>query len=481
MKKIFYCVSVLFVLFVSAEGAFGYLGKSIRIMGLGDELMGVIRDEYTDIYRNPAYLSFVEKVKIFGQDNLYQHTELRIAENFRNEDALLAGLVLPLAKYGNLALIGELKPSTKEDRYTKASNTYYTIDTSFVKYFSKKSTRNFKVIYGRKLSPSLSVGIDFTYLKNYNDADTNKTITTQRYNDYGKLWEYTQGVIIDNYNNSPDAQRGSMGIILTPDQRTTLDFTLYYESLIYTSDSSSKEDVETKWFRSDTSFRDNFSYYTKRVPNKNRAFGLDVNLKYHFPQKTSLAILFGGRYQNNESSFSESNKDSTYYSWRWTELSNQEIFRRANDKLYNFIMGIGAEKDFSSSIKIGVAFKGYWDRKKIDRYEWQETSSVSTNHDSVINSSSSFWENRLKKTTNSYKFTFPIGAEIVLHKMIKARFGGGFIVKRDETKTGYSTHTEDYYSQGFGLSYDERIFLDVYFEDELTPIGNWMAKIEYRF
>jgi hypothetical protein len=481
MRKALYCFWVLCFIFLSTQQAFGYLGKSIRIMGFGDELAGVIQDEYTDIYRNPAYLCFVERVKVFGQYNLYGHSELKIAEDFRNEEAGLAGLVLPLTKYGNLALIGELKPSTEEDRYATASNTYYTIDTSSVKWFSKKSIRNFKVIYSTKLSPALSVGIDFAYLKNYNDADTNKTITTQSYNDYGELWEYTQGVIINNYNNSPDAQRGSIGIILTPDQRTNLDFTLYYENLVYTSASSSKEEVETKWFRSDTSFRENLSYRTGATPIRNRAVGVDANFKYHFPQSTSLTILLGSRYQMNETSFTQQNKDSTYYSWHWTELSNEEIFRRINDKLYNFIMGIGVEKDFSSSIKVGAAFRGYWDRRRIKRYERQDTNSVSTYHDSVTNSSSSFWENRINKITNSYKLSFPIGAEIALHKMIKARFGGGFIVRREETETGYSTHTEDYYSQGFGLSYNERIFLDVIFKDELTPVGNWMAKVEYRF
>jgi len=483
MKKVFFCISVLFFLFVSTEGTFGYLGKSIRIMGFGDELAGVIQDEYTDIYRNPAYLSFVERVRVFGQYNLNRRTELKIAEHFTNQKTGLMGIVLPLAGYGNLALMGELKPSVTEDNSTTANRSeyynYHTIDS--LKRFSKETIRNLKLIYSLKLSPSLRIGIDFVYLKNYHEGDSNKTITTQRYSDFGDLNSYERDDSLNTYDNSPDAQRGSFGLVLSPSQKTSIDFTLYYENLSYTSQTSSKRESETTWFRSDTSFRENFSWHTGEAPIKNRAVGLDVNFKYHFPQKTNLAILLGGRYQKNEASFSEQNKDSTYYSWHWVEMTNGETFGQTNDKLYNFVMGIGAEKDFSPSIKIGVALKGYWDRQKLDRFEWQKSVNISVKDDSVINKSTSFWENRVKKTTNSYKLIFPIGLEAVLHKMIKARLGGGYIIKREETETGYSTSSEDYYSQGFSLSYDERIFLDVYVKDELTPIGNWMARVEYRF
>jgi len=145
------------------------------------------------------------------------------------------------------------------------------------------------------------------------------------------------------------------------------------------------------------------------------------------------------------------------------------------------MLGIGAEKDFSPSIKIGAALKGYWDRGSLDRLEWQESSNIYMRDDSVVNSTYYFRENPQKKTTNSYMLTFPVGMEVVLHEMVKARLGGGFTIKREETERGYSTISEGYYSQGFSLSYNEQIFLDAYFEDDLTPVDNWMFKVEYRF
>jgi len=486
MKKVFYCVSVLCFLFVSTQVSFGYLGKSIRLMGVGEELTGVIKDEYTDIYRNPAYLSFIEKIRIFGQYNLYQHPEVKIAGYFPNKETGLAGVVLPIAGYGNLALIGELKPSTNEDNSARASRTeyldYYTLDSSSTEKFGKKTIQNFKAIYGLKLSPSLSLGIDFVYLKNYDEGNSkNKRITTQRYFDSDNLKSYGIDDRVSNNDNSPDAQRGSIGIVLTASQKTSLDLTLYYENLSYTSKSLSTSEPQTKWFGADTTLREGLSIYTLMAPTKEQAVGLDVNLKYHFPQKTSLAILLGARYQKNESSSLSQNKDSSYSTPDFISLGNSENSLQYNDKVYSFVTGIGLEKDFSPSIKVAVAIKGYWDREKLDREEWKESSTIYMVNDSITNSSSHFEEKIVRKTINSYKLNFPIGSELVLHKMIKARFGGMLTIRRKGTETGYSTTSESYYSQGFGLSYDERIFLDAIFKGELTPIGNWMVNVEFRF
>jgi hypothetical protein len=142
-------------------------------------------------------------------------------------------------------------------------------------------------------------------------------------------------------------------------------------------------------------------------------------------------------------------------------------------------MGIGAEKDFSPSIKIGMALKGYWDRAKLNRSEWQKSALISAKDDSVTYESSQFGENRVKKTINSYRIVFPIGLEAVLHKMIKARLGGQLSFWRQETLTGYTAGSDASYSQGLGFSYKDRILMDVYTEEDINRIGYWMVRIEY--
>jgi len=267
MKKVFYWLSILCFLFIFSQSAFGYLGKSIRLMSIGDELTGVIEDEYTDIHRNPAYLSFIEKPRIFGQYNLYWYPEVKIADYFQNQKTGLLGVVLPLSDYGNFALIGELKPSSNEDGHTEASRVeyidYYIADSFSVNSYRKESIQNFKAIYSLKLSPSLRLGIDFVYLKNYDDSESeNHRIITQRYSGSDSLKSYGRTDMVNNLDNSPDVQRGSLGLILNPWSKTTLDFTLYYEKLSYISQSSSIGESQTVRFGIDTTFKENHSNHT---------------------------------------------------------------------------------------------------------------------------------------------------------------------------------------------------------------------------
>ncbi|MDH4222308.1 MAG: hypothetical protein OEV55_02085, partial [candidate division Zixibacteria bacterium] len=65
-----------------------------------------------------------------------------------------------------------------------------------------------------------------------------------------------------NLDDSPDAQRGSLGMILNPWTKTTLDFTLYYEKLSYISQSSSIGESQSIWFGIDTNLKENHSRYT---------------------------------------------------------------------------------------------------------------------------------------------------------------------------------------------------------------------------
>jgi len=318
-------------------------------------------------------------------------------------------------------------------------------------------------------------------LKNYRRDDSEKITSRTEWELYSENLRSQQKYnYIKNFDDSPDAQRMSFGLILSPWRKTTLDLVLYFENLSYTKRSLFQRGSEAERFFPDTTSREQFSISTFTSPIKNRAIGLEVNYKFRFPQETILTFLGGVRYQKDRLSTLARTEDSSYSSDN-SRISHTDISYSANDKALDILMGMGVEKDFSPSIKVGVGVKGFWVREKLDRYTWSESFTISAMDDSILQNLSYFWENRVKKTTNSYKLILPIGAEIVLHKMIKARLGGGVIFGKDETETGYSTYSRDYYSHGFTLSYDDRISLDVYVEKELLPIGNWMAKVEYRF
>ncbi len=487
MKRIFCCAALICFLSLFSANAFGYLGKSIRIMSIGNYLAGVVKDQDTDIYRNPAYLSFVDKVRVFGQYNLYGHTELQIAPAFTNKGTGLLGLALPTTGYGNLALVCELKPSTSKNGSSNESRTdeleFYTTRSSYESEFDKKSIEDLKAIYSVTLSPKVRIGADFTYLKNYGRHNSeSESIATRRSQSSDEVAYNVQDRYTSRSDDSPDAQRASLGVVLTKGRKTTLDLTFYYESLRFTQTSSGERDYQSKYLEEDTVIWADVSSSISGGPTKNRAVGLDANLKYGLPHEASLVFLAGFRYGKNESSWDRTVVDTTHYysdnAYRAAGVSESRVY---DDRILTTSAGIGAEKDFSRSIKVGTACRGYWSREKLDRHRVYHYLRVEAVDDSVISSGDSFTESRVKKTANSYELAFPIGAEIVLHKMIKARFGGVFVIARDETETESSTSSKEYNYQGVGLSYDDRILLDAYIKDKADQLDNWMVKVEYRF
>jgi hypothetical protein len=501
MKNAVCCISIVLFLFVSAANTFGYIGHSIRIMGFGDELAGVVRDEYTDIYRNPAYLSLVKRVRVFGQNNLVGRTELKIAPQITNKETGLVGVVLPLPDFGNLALVGELKPSSSEKYPSNIERRDYSdryrVSTYSENVHSKESIVNFKAIYSRRLSPSFLAGVDFVYLKNYHSSDSkiyssmiDRSITTD------DLLRDESDEEVSNSDDSPDAQRATLGLFFDSWERSTLDFTIYYENLNYVKEAYYRKQTDNLWFSPDTSQYHNLDCSASSGPVENRAFGLDVNWKRDLSKKTILSLLFGGRYETNKYTWSEQGRDTSYQSSDRHTLFESQSAIDNDDEGFSLMLGVGCETRFSFNIldiadvlandldgacTLGVACKGYWDQDKLDHYSWSAESSTSMVGDSVSKSTHGFEEARVRKTINSFRLCIPVGMEFVLEKAVKIRLGGEFVVRKDETESGSYSWSKGYYYQGFGLSYHDQIHLDVVSKEPMSHIGNWTARVEYRF
>jgi|GEM_PF-1133311 len=500
-RKITCCAVSLCLSLATFGSAFAYIGKSIRIMGMGEELAGVVRDEYTDIYRNPAYLSLVKRVRVFGQHNLVGRTELRIGPQITNKETGLLGVVLPIPDFGNLALVGELKPSTSDDHPSQVQrqdySDYYRVSTYSKNIYTKESIANFKAIYSRRLSPSLLAGVDFVYLKNYHRLDSEVySFRVERSTASDELRRDQTDERINYSDDSPDAQRATVGLLFDSWERSTLDFTLYYENLHYVKAASSRSETEDRRFASDTSEYCRLSCITSGGPVEDQAFGLDVNWKRDISRKTILSLLFGGRYETNKYTWSEQGRDTLFYSPDRRGLYEDYSSIDNDDKGFSLMLGIGCETRFTFKIleiedvlandldgacTLGVACKVYWDQDKLDHYRWSAESRISTVGDSVTHSSDTFEEDRVSKTLNSYRADIPIGVEFVLEKAVKIRLGGKFVVRKNETESGSSTWSKAYFSQGFGLSYRDQIQLDVYSKEPMSRMGNWTARLEYRF
>jgi hypothetical protein len=502
MRKKMICCAVLLCFFLAAfDSALAYIAKSIRIMGMGEELAGVVRDEYTDIYRNPAYLSLVKRVRVLGQYNLVGRTELGIAPQMTNKETGLAGIVLPLPGFGNLALVGEVKPSTSEDHRSEiVRRDYYdryTVSANTTKKYTKESIGNFKAICSRALSSSLLAGVDFVYLKNHHRAASEAHYSTiQRSTISDELLQDERDEQVGDSDDSPDAQRATLGLLLNSWEKSALDFVFYYENLHYATEASSRSETDDRRFAPDSSQYHRLNCSTSSGPVENKALGLDLNWKRDVSKKTILSLLFGGRYETSKYTWLEQGRGTYLYSPDRCVLSENCKSINNDDKGFSLMLGVGCETRFTFKIldigdvlandldgacTLAVACKGYWDQDKLDHYRWSADSNISMVGDSVSKSIAGFEEATVRKTTNSYRLSIPIGLEFVLEQAVKIRLGGEFVMRREETESGFSTWSKGYFSQGLGLSYHDQIHLDVYPKGSMSHVGDWMARVEYRF
>jgi hypothetical protein len=499
MKSVLYLVSALSFLLAYSANTFAYTGRSIRIMGLGDELTGVMRDEYTDIYRNPAYLSLVSQARIFGRHNLVDQTELRIAPQLTNKGTALLGLAVPVSGSVNLAAMGEYKPSTSKSnppsRTSRTDHTdYYSISWNSEKVSSQQTILNLKTIGSLKLSDSWHIGLDFVALENYNRQDSHNSSTIiQRRIPSDELLYHRRNEDIRNSDDSPDAFKLSVGLLSTSGRHNTFDCAFYYERMSYGQTSSLKAESQTDRYWPDTTSSGRFSWSGSEGAPEDNALGLDVNLRRRISKNTSLAFLLGIRHERSTFSREQQTADTTISSPDYVRSATNNASIDRDDNGLGLMLGFGGEKTFAFKpmdvfiedvegfCRVGVAVKGYWDQGELDRYESSRDLIIVSAGDSLVGSSDHFEENKVRQTIDSYRLTTPMAIEIVLENTITARLGGGLVWRRTETENGYSTSLKAYYSRGFGVTLDERIFFDAYIKDSLNRMSSWMVGLEYRF
>jgi len=534
MKKflIFFCVSLFLLL--SAVEAFAYIHPSLRIKSLGDEFVGIIDDSYTNIYRNPAYLSYVKRIKIFGQyNNYYQppppyifswRTEITyppiigtpeyrqekedyskvrsrastdketdIQGYFHNRNTALGGIVLPVYQYGSLALVGELKPDEKSKRSSDQKRylyTYYYIDESyFTKSSEKTSINNFKAIYGIKLSPHVRAGLDYTYLKNNNFNEfVSESRRLRKDIDTDILRSVDRSKRDSFYDNSPDLHRGSIGIILKPKRTTRLDLNLHYESI-------SHNDTSHHWseYTDSTSYADTLWRYTgslnqnkRNYKHRIKSWGVDVNIKYNPNYRSTITFLVSGRFQKNDIT---GYFDDLRTSWIMPNMilystSTSGTFKPSEnkDKIYSLAAGSGIEHDFSRSIKFCVALIGYWDKIKVRREQKEIFFREETKFDAIVYSDTTEWERKTNVSNDNFRVVLPVCVEAKFHKMIKGRLGGMLVYQdiKDLDKSS-TTSLKAKGSLGVGFSYKRKIYMDVFAQDDINEIESWMVNIGYNF
>ncbi len=511
MKRLFFLWVSLCVLVLSYEESTAYLERSLRMRGLGDDLIGILRDEYSDIYRNPAYLYRESKFRIFAQYNRISSQDVRFFDPFdfslrteptssvmviskelgvipptgaplTNENAVLAGLALPLPGLGNLAFAAELRPSFSKSKSEQTNvHTFSFSQDRYVREIQKSENSSrrdigiFNILYAKKLS-SFSLGLDYRYIKG-NQASSGLSF------DRSEWWSFSSDSLLDwvnyEYENQSDfssvSHRGRAGLSFSFHQNLNLDLVLSFESR------------KSPDFSSQISAVGDSSDVNQHISTSSFPHKLDIwtgfgDLKYALSSGTELSFLLGARYQKDKNSGYQYRSDLTEDRISgFSVLGEENSVYNYDNKTFGLLLGAGVETDLKPSVKLVAGVKFRWENNRLDNSGYSQVHTKTVLQDSVYENLAIFEQMPVKKTFNSYKLSAPVGLEIELVKKLYARVGVTGAYRDFNSETQSSRRTNVIYTLGAGYSIKDRIYIDLYTDRNVTDFQAWSFALGYFF
>ena len=510
MKRLFFFWVGLCILVFSYKESSAYLERSLRTRALGDDLIGILRDEYSDVYRNPAYLYRESKFKIFAQYNRTSSQDVRLFNPFdfslrteptsstlvvsknlgvipsgaplTNENAVLAGLALPLSELGNLALAAEFRPSFSESRNEQTdvyafsiSQDRYVKDIRKSENLSKRNIGIFSVVYAKKLN-SFSLGLDYRYIKG---SQVSSTSSFNR----SELWSFSTDSLLDwvnsEYENQSDfssvSHRGRAGLTFSFHQNLNLDLVLSFES-------RKSPDLSSQISEVGDSSEVNQHILTSSFPHKLYIWTGFGDLKYVLSSGTELCFLLGATYQKDKNSGYRYHSDLTEDRITgFSDLGEENSVYNYDSKTFGLLLSAGLETDLKSSVKLVAGVKFRWGNERLDNSGYSQVHAKRVLQDSIYENLVVLEQMPVKKTFNSYKISAPVGLEIELVKKLYARAGVTAMYRDFNSETQSSHRTNLNYTLGAGYSIKDRIYIDLYTDRNVTDFQSWSFALGYVF
>jgi len=144
-------ILIIVFLFLSPLHSFAFEEASYRIQALGEEFAGIVEDEYTDLFLNPAYIGRIKDKRLYGK---FGH---KYASPFS------------LTYIKKIGVFSENYLSKTESEWEDGRLEAYSRQNLWRKYISKERRENnisqddFGLIYGKKFSRNKYLGIKYNY------------------------------------------------------------------------------------------------------------------------------------------------------------------------------------------------------------------------------------------------------------------------------------------------------------------------------
>lgn len=363
-----------------------YLNPSLRIRALGTDFIGLVPDERTDIFRNPAYLAMLSRGNVSGE--------------FANQvDFWLSG-VLPLSRYGVLAY-----SQTWKVNETSRPNDIFP---------GRQYDVNLRGQYGLRVAERIHLGVDYTYL-------WNKTRSSESNPDAVRY--------------RPISQTARFGFSWKVDKGFSVTALVKGEW--------AKQREKILWFHSPTDIDD------RKRQGIYRGFGFENGGELRLKTGWVFRLLFGGNYSEGDSATSVVQQATRTYLSDSLDIYVFRSRVNGTHIVRSGLVGVGMQKEVTASTRVlaGVRFQVM--AQRLD-FHYTFFDSVSRfRNDTLIFQNGSESKRQFFSKPWSDLLTVPLALETNLSPNVEARFGTVWIHGFDRSQAALTTSLQYTLGLGF--------------------------------
>ncbi len=442
--------------------------QSIRMRTFSEGSFGLIRDNYSDHFRNPAYLIEGNKNEIFSD-----------LGSIQDNGKFIFGGFVPIAD--KLLGISINLEGLRKNKFTETYNSYSSLQDFNNTYTDEYSPKKYgtRLSFSSPINPEVTAGISYHYLKL---EEIYRFSRTSRNSDS-----------LNFYENLRSMDYSKFGTIHKIDAGTLLNFTKFVldlkTTLLFSSHQPNSKDETTRHSINSTEYRALF----KPTDLDTRAGLISAVLSYVSPDKLHhLRFLSKLGYTTYDVKGITTSLDTSKYSSQNTYKNISNSTREGDGYVLDIRSGCGYERNFSETITAYGAISVNYILHKTNISEKGNRTFISS-----FTTTTGTISNTPSEKLESIDIRLPIAIEyyygdyVIFRGGVEPRYRMGEIVNSLITNTIYDNSAYYYtlefktdkdelsLTSNFGatLKYKDYGFVDLLFGNVLTDTKFWSISI----
>lgn len=500
---------------------------SVRLEAIGMDLVGIVKDEQTDIILNPANLAELKSSLTFFTFNPSRQFLQSASERRRIDEysylpspTVSFGYFVPHTFIPRIGVGVALKGRSYKQYYY---NTYGNTKSGYSEYFSQNNNfdenNSFSLLSSFRLTEKMKLGLDYAYMRG-NKGSNNENIR------HNYSIDIATGDTTDSYSyndssgntNTINGYRVRLGVVTKIGENNDVEMLGEYidsksDSLRYSSSLNNQHGTYEYTYNPDT-----VEYYTKterysydkgenkRTPCLNsKSICLGIKLLHKISADRDICVIgnigtensnFSGKYENtsinNDFSYSlhrVTYPDSVVTTENWDTLyhNSSEIDSLSGKPSAIFAnFAIGSEVKPNDKTTIGIAVRANYTRDEIEKIIQAHSFSHYDTSAGDTTSLTTTYTTIEKKWISYGYFSIPAGMEYKLNSKIGVLFGitPKFIYEENKPAGFSSLYWQKIdFDYSFGLNYifSDKLWFNFSNFGDLAYLKNWTLSANYRF